>query len=153
MVFIVPATYQNRVTGPFLHGFCSWALYFSNRTTIYQMTWVKNDPQSYFCLVQCPVKVMYVCSTSSSLTLLATSNFLCRNPEPVSICLPHGRWKLMPNYVCLTASKLSDKGQGSTVAHSTDPSAIAEILFSMLQPLLTSFVWFLLHPSLLANAD
>lgn len=51
----------------------------------------------------------------------------------------------------LTAAQVIPQRASHTAAHNIDPSAIAEIFFSMIPPSLTGFAWCLLRSSLLAN--
>lgn len=94
---------------------------------------------SYFCLPQHPVKVLHSLLLHLCLFrqhLVSCAGTLNQSPLPLT-------WALGTNIqLCISLQpRLSHKGQATTVAHNIDPSAIAEILFSMIQPSLT-----LIHP-------
>lgn len=87
-------------------------------------------PNSYFCLPQHPVKVLHSLPLHLCLFrqhLISCSGTLNQPPLPLT-------WASGTNVqLCISLQpRLSHKGQATTVA-----SAIAEILFSMIQPSLT----------------
>lgn len=92
-------------------------------------------PNSYFCLPQHPVKVLHSLLLHLCLFrqhLVSCVGTLNQPPLPLT-------WASGTNVqLCISLQpRLSHKGQATTVAHNIDPSAIAEILFSIIQPSLT----------------